>query len=77
MIAGAILVVLGLSVLHSAQRHKTLGGTMIAFAHHRQLEPIDELRAQCLSRRQAVDDYLKARVTSVLFAPERFIEYLL
>jgi hypothetical protein len=27
MIAGAILVVLGLSVLHSAQRHKTLGGT--------------------------------------------------
>jgi hypothetical protein len=50
---------------------------VIAFAHHCQLEPIDELRAQCLSRRQAVDDYLKARVTSVLFAPERFIEYLL
>jgi hypothetical protein len=24
---GAVLVVLGLSVLHSAQRHKTLGGT--------------------------------------------------
>jgi hypothetical protein len=27
MIAGAVLVVFGLSVLHSAQRHKTLGGT--------------------------------------------------
>ena len=26
-IAGAVLVVFGLSVLHSAQRHKTLGGT--------------------------------------------------
>jgi len=62
MIAEAVLVVLGLSVVHSAQRHKTLGGTsaflnetMIAFAHHRQLEPIDELRAQCLSRAHVPD----------------------
>jgi hypothetical protein len=27
MIAGAVLVMLGLSVVHAGQRHKTLGGT--------------------------------------------------
>jgi hypothetical protein len=80
MIAGAILVVLGLSVLHSAQRHKTLGGTMIAFAHHRQLEPIDELRAQCLSRahvrgRLAVPPWGRRFYTARCQAAVRILNY--